>query len=137
VRFGNAFRPELDENGAHFIDRDGILFRHVLNFLRTDCVFLGNRPEEYEVPARTLAGAGAALTRHPRSQALLKEAEYFMVSPLVKLLHTKLDKLRQTVDKENEMLAGAAAMVGTTPDVLKRRRSGAPERWTFTLDDSF
>ena len=33
---------QINEDGAVFIDRDGALFRHILNFLRTDSLTLPN-----------------------------------------------------------------------------------------------
>lgn len=32
--FNGIYRPKKDQNGAFFIDRDGYLFRYILNYLR-------------------------------------------------------------------------------------------------------
>ena len=39
----------LDDKGAFFIDRDGAVFRHVLNFMRNDRLILPDDFEEIEV----------------------------------------------------------------------------------------
>ena len=40
----SSIDSEKDENGAYFIDRDGPLFRHVLNFMRNGTLSL---PENF------------------------------------------------------------------------------------------
>ena len=58
-----------DDDGAHFIDRDGSRFRHILDYLRD--------PTGFEL--------NADLTTAQRRE-LLKEAEFFCVAPLVTIL---------------------------------------------------
>jgi len=69
--FGGHIPTAKDEDGAYFIDRDGTLFRHVLNFLQTDQLII---PEQ----------------RVDR-QALKVEADYFQISALVQALDRRPD----------------------------------------------
>ena len=66
------------ENGAIFIDRDPDLFRPILNFLR-------NRNLSLSTPAFPIGNDEASM------RALLHEAEYYGISPLVKQLSLCLD----------------------------------------------
>ncbi|XP_072018418.1 uncharacterized protein [Amphiura filiformis] len=43
------FKNSIDKQGNYFIDRDGTVFRHVLNFLRTSRLVLPNNFTEYEL----------------------------------------------------------------------------------------
>ena len=61
------------ENGAIFIDRDPDLFRPILNFLR-------NRNLSLASPAFPIGNDESSM------RALLHEAEYYGISPLVKQL---------------------------------------------------
>ena len=65
---------DADEDGAHFIDRDGSRFRHILDYLRD--------PTGFEL--------NADLTTAQRRE-LLKEAEFFCVAPLVTILRQTLE----------------------------------------------
>lgn len=56
----------IDSRGAHFVDRDGILFRYVLDYLRNDRLML---PDNFD--------------EHKR---LISEAQYYKLSNLVDLL---------------------------------------------------
>ena len=67
-----------DENGAIFIDRDPDLFRPILNFLR-------NRNLSLASPAFPIGNDESSM------RALLHEAEYYGISPLVKQLSLCLD----------------------------------------------
>jgi len=40
--FSGTLATSVDEHGCFFIDRDGSMFRHVLNFLRSGCLSLPN-----------------------------------------------------------------------------------------------
>ncbi|XP_078681685.1 uncharacterized protein LOC144916433, partial [Branchiostoma floridae x Branchiostoma belcheri] len=66
--FGGDLETLRDDQGRYFIDRDGTLFRHVLNFLRTGQLVL---PEDFkELP-------------------LLKmEADFYQIQPLIEALKT-------------------------------------------------
>ena len=61
-----------DENGYHFIDRDGKLFEYILKFLRDDKIYLKN------IPDVTL-------------ECILDEAHYYCLSGLITLLDQKLN----------------------------------------------
>lgn len=67
--FGNRFAPSppsLDRDGNHFIDRDGYMFRHVLNFLRTGHLCLPHGFKDFDL--------------------LEAEADFYQVVPLVTAL---------------------------------------------------
>ena len=66
------------ENGAIFIDRDPDLFRPILNFLR-------NRNLSLATPAFPIGNSDTSM------RALLHEAEYYGISPLVKQLSVCLE----------------------------------------------
>ncbi|XP_043917329.1 BTB/POZ domain-containing protein KCTD8 [Protopterus annectens] len=61
-----------DNRGRFFIDRDGFLFRYVLDYLRDRHLVL---PDHF-----------------PEKERLLREAEYFQLQDLVKLLSPKVTK---------------------------------------------
>uniref|UniRef100_H3AAZ5 Potassium channel tetramerization domain containing 8 n=1 Tax=Latimeria chalumnae TaxID=7897 RepID=H3AAZ5_LATCH len=61
-----------DNRGRFFIDRDGFLFRYILDYLRDKQLAL---PDHF-----------------PEKERLLKEAEYFELNDLVKLLTLKVTK---------------------------------------------
>ncbi|XP_001364789.2 BTB/POZ domain-containing protein KCTD8 isoform X1 [Monodelphis domestica] len=73
-RGGARRRGELprDSRARFFIDRDGFLFRYVLDYLRDKQLSL---PEHF-----------------PEKERLLREAEYFQLGDLVKLLSPKVTK---------------------------------------------
>ena len=58
-----SFQITKDETGAAFIDRDGDLFRHVLNFLRNGSLRL---PEQFG-----------------ETEALREEADFFQIIPML------------------------------------------------------
>ena len=58
-----------DDSGAFFIDRDGLLFRHVLNFLRNDKLSLPHPFDDYE--------------------SLRNEAEFYEIEPMIQALEGK------------------------------------------------
>ncbi|XP_072116910.1 BTB/POZ domain-containing protein KCTD4 [Mobula birostris] len=68
-------QSSADGNGNYFIDRDGLLFRHVLNFLRNGKLLL---PEGFQ-----------------EIQLLAQEAEFYQIKPLIEALKTKLAHVQQ------------------------------------------
>jgi len=68
--FSGRYPLKKDSNGAIFIDRDGSLFKYILNFLRD-----GNLPEGIPVPDL---------------KRLLKEADYFQLDELMNLITQQL-----------------------------------------------
>ena len=74
--FSGRHAVQKDEQGRYFIDRDGVLFAHILSFLRNG--------ELLAAPAGPID-----LTR------LLREAQYFQIQPLVDELTQRLDEVSQ------------------------------------------
>jgi BTB/POZ domain len=75
----------LDESKTHFIDRDGVRFRHVLNYMRGGGVHLGDRPEPYK--------------------ELLEEADFFMIVSLANFCRNKaaaLTALKRTYQHQHQ-----------------------------------
>jgi len=70
---GGDFGVHRDTRGLPFIDRDPKLFRHVLNYLRSQCTSL-------------------ALDKESKAQlaALQAEAEFYQVSPLIKEVQCRM-----------------------------------------------
>ncbi|XP_008498294.2 BTB/POZ domain-containing protein KCTD12 [Calypte anna] len=68
----NARTLARDSKGRFFVDRDGFLFRYILDYMRDQQLVL---PEHF-----------------PERSRLQREAEYFMLPELVKLLSPKLSK---------------------------------------------
>ena len=64
--FSGRFALSKDESGAYFINRDGKLFRHVLNFLRTGQLQDGKLPQIRD--------------------ALLTEAKFYQIQSLMEML---------------------------------------------------
>ena len=69
-----------DENGYHFIDRDGKLFEYILKFLRDDKIYLKN------IPDVTL-------------ECILDEANYYCLSRLINFIG---DNMKQSTPQELE-----------------------------------
>ena len=68
----NLVSGKYSDKNEYFIDRDGTTFREILNFLRT--------LERYELPSNS-----------DKLNALLIEAEYYAMSPLIEKIQERLD----------------------------------------------
>ena len=68
--FNGSMATGLDENGCHFIDRDGDLFKYVLNYLRSSRLSLPNDFKDLD--------------------QLGVEADFYQIAPLIEAI----DKLR-------------------------------------------
>lgn len=71
--FNGSMATGLDENGCHFIDRDGELFKYVLNYLRSSRLSLPNDFKDLD--------------------QLGDEADFYQIAPLIEAI----DKLRHPV----------------------------------------
>jgi len=67
----DRFAATMDSEGRLFIDRDGVRFRHILNFLRNNTLLLSNRS---------------------LLQEILEEAHYYGLDSLVAMIDLRLDK---------------------------------------------
>uniref|UniRef100_A0A8D0GWW5 BTB domain-containing protein n=1 Tax=Sphenodon punctatus TaxID=8508 RepID=A0A8D0GWW5_SPHPU len=99
-----------DSKGRFFVDRDGFLFRYILDYLRDQQLVL---PEHF-----------------PEQNRLQREAEYFKLPDLVKVLSPKICKQNSLGDDPCQI---DPEELGTGPDI---RRSGfitIGYRGSFTL----
>ena len=65
--FGGGLPLKINRDGAVFIDRNGVLFEHILDFLRWGRLSL---PRPF-----------------PRMEALKHEADFFQITPLIQALN--------------------------------------------------
>lgn len=72
--FSGRYQLVTDPQGRHFIDRDGLLFRHILNYLRTDSV------------------SSVDVTNISSLIEILQESVYFQIESLTQLLTAHLAK---------------------------------------------
>ena len=79
--FSGHFPLELDSKGAYFLDRDPLLFRHILNFLRDGSLPL------------------SSLTPHTK-HALLRESRFFGLSSLTHALHAETREMKARQRRE-------------------------------------
>jgi len=91
--FSGRFCMDTDADGSYFIDRDGEMFAHILNFLRNGCV------------APPLIPESDITTRN----ALMLEASFFGLAPLVDFL-----KNGELVDLSVSPTAGKIGSVAAT-----------------------
>lgn len=73
--FSGRHRLRQESDGSYFIDRDGLHFRYILNYLRDGCIREGTMPNN-----ETLWGE------------LLNEAEYYQLSGLVEYLQSLINR---------------------------------------------
>lgn len=94
---GAMFRGDipsrLDLNGHYFIDRDGEIFKYILNFLRSSKLSLPNDFKDYDL--------------------LLSEADFYQISPLIELVIQTQDDSSQN-KSHTHYLEIIEVRIGTT-----------------------
>lgn len=102
------FPMTKDQHGHLFIDRDGQIFRHILNFLRSTRLALPTQFSDYDL--------------------LLVEADFYQISPLIDAinhaLEDKSDKLESHYLEIIEMRTGLSATMPTNNSRIKTVLSG-------------
>ncbi|XP_067655050.1 BTB/POZ domain-containing protein KCTD15-like [Haliotis asinina] len=102
------FPMTQDQNGHMFIDRDGQIFRHILNFLRSTRLALPAQFSDYDL--------------------LLIEADFYQISPLIDAvnhaLENKCEKLESHYLEIIEMRTGLSATMPTNNSRIKTVLSG-------------
>ena len=76
--FGGNFETIYDDSGCAFIDRDGQMFKHVLNFLRTGSLLLPQKFDNFEL--------------------LASEADFYQIQPLIDVLKERGDKKGNAIE---------------------------------------
>ncbi len=105
--FNGTIPIVLDSLKQHyFIDRDGHLFRHILNFMRSSRLLLPDSFDEYE--------------------ALYEEARYYEINDMMEVIEG-MKNLKATKQKEKGIkvkgeggVGGECVIVHTTPDCSER-----------------
>ena len=102
------FPSTVDSNGNYFIDRDGEIFRYILNFLRSSRLALPSDFKDYDL--------------------LMIEADFFQISPLIDaILHIKELQSPKYVNYNLEIIelrTGSTATMPTNNSRIKTILSG-------------
>ena len=102
----------VDPQGCIVFDRDGILFRHILNFLRNGALTL---PDDF-----------------CEWQLLKREIHYFRIPPLVRLTSTLSEQIEFCLGGEHFQLPRKTLMRFKYFERLLQGEDGG--RWSFSLD---
>ena len=92
--FNGSLPNNTDENGCYFIDRDGDLFRHVLNFLRSSQLAL---PSDFK-----------------HLDQLAVEADFYQVQPLIQLVNEMQEKRKNQQQWNGHILEVIEVRTGST-----------------------
>ncbi|XP_005112086.1 potassium channel regulatory protein [Aplysia californica] len=99
----NGLPSTLDANGHLFIDRDGLIFRHVLNFLRSSQLCLPSNFKDFDL--------------------LSAEADFYQISPLIDAINDLRDncsvKGRTFYLEITEVRTGSTATMPTSNSRVK------------------
>ncbi|KAJ8737773.1 hypothetical protein PYW08_000368 [Mythimna loreyi] len=108
--FNGTIPIVLDTLKQHyFIDRDGAMFRHILNYLRNKRLLL---PAQF-----------------PHIDLLIHEAHYFELEKMVYAL-TKAKSERESITQEREWLSQATERIKQEVELLVQTRNRLQERWS-------
>ncbi|XP_052824784.1 BTB/POZ domain-containing protein KCTD21-like [Octopus bimaculoides] len=106
--FSGSYPTTIDKSGFYFIDRDGFMFRYILNFLRSKKLSLPMDFKEYDL--------------------LLTEADFYQIKPLIqdlcKLRDDLADKSGGVFLEIIEVRTGSTATMPTNNSRVKTILSG-------------
>jgi len=94
VMFNGSMPTSCDENGRYFIDRDGNLFGHVLNFLRSSQLAL---PDDFK-----------------QHDQLAVEADFYQIEPLIHALDGHRQKLHNDAHPVGNIIEVIEVRTGST-----------------------
>lgn len=90
--FSGRYKILQDRDGRFFLDRDGSMFGHILNFLRYRTPVLSRLPAIYSYLA--ISTGQMSILNLEDLQQLRLEADFFAIQPLLRLIDQRISVSR-------------------------------------------